>query len=100
MIRLASMLCIAALLGACAAQNAPAGNSPAVLGAGLACFSVTLSASDGNNAPARSCDALCAARDAACVGVTEEDRGMVLPRPTCSDPPPSALVCRCCRVGS
>jgi hypothetical protein len=95
------ILCIAALLCACAApieraERTPADNSPSVAvgAARLACFSADTSDSGG------SCDELCAARDAACVG-TETGKGtLILPLPSCGDAPSSSpsVSCRCCAL--
>ena len=91
------ILCIAALLCACAApaERAPADNSPAVpvATARLACFSADTPDSGG------SCDELCATRDAACVG-TETGKGtLILPLPSCdAASSSSSKSCRCCAL--
>lgn len=61
---------------------------------GLICFSVTPDVA--TSPPGLSCDALCAARQAACSGVAN---GAMNPPATCEDPPkPNFAVCRCCKV--
>jgi hypothetical protein len=91
------LLCIAALLCACAgpADRTPADNSPAVAvaTARLACFSADTPDSGG------SCDELCATRDAACVG-TETGKGtLILPLPSCDAASASSTMsCRCCAL--
>jgi hypothetical protein len=104
----AVLLAVAAVaLSSCAApnpENAPADNSAPASSGGLACFSAILPASDENDAAAvGTCNALCASRDAACVGAALEDHQIILPMPTCGDaasltPSSPALACRCCRV--
>ena len=94
------ILCIAALLCACAApaervERTPSDNSPAPAGsaARLICFSTELPDSGG------SCDAFCATRDAACVG-TETGKGtLTLPLPSCDGATASSTMsCRCCAL--
>jgi hypothetical protein len=97
MIRLLPIISIAALLCACTtpADRTPADNSPtvAVGAARLACFSADTPDSGG------SCDELCAARDAACVG-TETGKGtLILPLPSCDAASSSSTMsCRCCAL--
>jgi hypothetical protein len=89
----------AVFLAGCAARSAPADNSSAGPAAGLACFSITLPASDGPEIPPpATCDALCATRDAACVGAAFKD-SLIAPPLTCGDPSPSpSPTCRCCYI--
>ena len=107
-LRLGALLSVTAFLCACVAtaetaSSSTGSNSFAARAGGLSCFSAVLSASAENEKPqAGTCDEVCAARDAACVGATLDNRELILPLPNCGSPPPAgssslALACRCCR---
>jgi hypothetical protein len=91
---LLALLCAAPVF---AADDNSSGNGAAVVHAGgLSCFSITPPVDPKHWPEHSSCDALCAAKGAACTGM---QNAAMNPPTKCSDPPPPKFaVCRCCAV--